>query len=173
MGGRVVKLSCVAVVAASATLLLGAATARPASDGSGFFVGFSEDLPRAIGTEAVTPARDLGAGAFRFTLQWEPGQTRVADSDIVDFQDAVTAGLKVVLAVYNNSGSKAPKTGVARDQYCAYVKDALARLPSMRDVVIWNEPNKSFFWSPQLAGEDAPAAPVAYEAVLVATTSST
>src|SRR5215207_2269621 len=100
MGGRVVKLSCVAVVAASATLLLGAATARPASDGSGFFVGFSEDLPRAIGTQAVTPARDLGAGAFRFTLQWAPGQTRVAESDVLDFQDAIrdTNGMKVVLA---------------------------------------------------------------------------
>ena len=158
------KLAWVAAVAA--TLLFGAANAQPALDGEDFIVGFSDDMPRAIGEEAVTPARDLGAGAFRFTLQWEPGQTRVADSDIVDFQDAVTAGLKVVLAVYNNSGSKAPKTGVARDQYCAYVKDALARLPSMRDVVIWNEPNKSFFWSPQLAGEDAPAAPVAYEAVL-------
>ena len=43
------------------TLLVGP-TALPAPDGT-FFVGFSEDMPRAIGPEAVTPARDLGAGA--------------------------------------------------------------------------------------------------------------
>ena len=55
----------------------------------------------------------------------------------------------------------APKTPAARDQYCEYVRDALARLPSIRDVVIWNEPNKSQFWSPQSA-----EAPVAYEALL-------
>jgi Ca2+-binding RTX toxin-like protein len=36
----------------------------------------------------------------------------------------------------------------------------------VRDVVIWNEPNKSLFWSPQLAGDGASASPVAYEALL-------
>ncbi len=154
-----------ALVAASGTLLLGAATARPALDGPGFFVGFSEDLPRAIGADAVTPARDLGAKAFRFTLQWAPGQTRVADSDVADFEDAIrdTAGMGVVLAVYSYgpNAQHAPKTQAAREQYCAYVRDALTRLPSIRDVVIWNEPNKSLFWSPQSA-----EAPVAYEALL-------
>ena len=154
-----------AVAAASGALLLGAATARPALDGPGFFVGFSEDLPRAIGEEAVTPARDLGAGAFRFTLQWAPGETRVADSDVADLQEAVrdTAGMKVVLAVYSYGphAQDAPKTPAAREDYCAYVRDALTRLPSIRAVVIWNEPNKSLFWSPQSA-----EAPVAYQALL-------
>ena len=162
------KLGSLAAVATSVALLLGAATAQSRLASEGFFVGFSEDLPRAIGEEAVTPARELGAEAFRFTLQWTPGQTRIAESDVVDFQDALrdTAGLKVVLAVYNNVGSNAPKTEVARSQYCAYVRDALTRLPSIRDVVIWNEPNKSFFWSPQLPEGDAAASPEAYEELL-------
>jgi hypothetical protein len=113
------KLAWIAVAAASGTLLLGAATARPALDGPGFFVGFSEDLPRAIGPDAVTPARDLGAKSFRFTLQqWRPGQIRVADSDIADLRDAVrdTAGMKAVLAVYS-FGSDTPQTDVDREQY--------------------------------------------------------
>jgi RTX calcium-binding nonapeptide repeat (4 copies) len=161
------KLSWVSVAVTSVALLLGAATAHPALDDPGFFVGFSEDLPRAIGEEAVTPARELGAKSFRFTLQWTPGQTRVAESDIVDLQDAVhdTAGMKVVLAVYS-FGSNAPQTDSGRGQYCAYVRNALDRLPSIRDVVIWNEPNKSLFWSPQPAGDAAAASPVAYEALL-------
>ena len=164
MGRRWLMLGWVAVVATSGALLLGAATARPALDGPGFVVGFSEDLPRAIGPDAVTPARDLGAKAFRFTLQWAPGRTRVADSDIANFEDAVrdTAGMGVVLAVYSYpDAQQAPKTPAARDEYCAYVRDALTRLPSIRDVVIWNEPNKSQFWSPKSA-----EAPVAYEALL-------
>jgi hypothetical protein len=167
MGGRGVKLAWITVLAVSVTLL-GAATARPALDGPGFFAGFSDDMPRAIGTAAVTPARELGAGAFRFTLQWEPGQTRVSDIDIDDFREALrdTAGMKVVLAVYNNAGTKAPRTQSARDQYCAYVEDALTRLPSIRDVVIWNEPNKLQFWSPQLGTGGIPDAPDAYEALL-------
>ncbi len=106
------KLGWLAVIAASATLLLGAASAQPALEVPGFFVGFSDDLPRAIGPAAVEPAQELGAEAFRFTLQWEPGQTRVADRDIDDLQEALqdTAGMKVVLAVYSNTGSWAPKT---------------------------------------------------------------
>ena len=165
MGRRWVMLGWVAVVATSGALLLGAATARPALDGPGFVVGFSEDLPRAIGPDAVTPARDLGAKAFRFTLQWAPGRTRVADSDIANFEDAVrdTAGMGVVLAVYSYGPTRSMRRRpqAARDEYCAYVRDALTRLPSIRDVVIWNEPNKSQFWSPQSA-----EAPVAYEALL-------
>jgi hypothetical protein len=166
MGRAVVKVAWMAVAVASATLLLGPATAQ-SEPGSGFVVGFSEDLPRAIGEPAVTPARDLGAKSFRFTLQWAPGQTRVADSDIADFQDAIrdTSGMKVVLAVYSFR-TNAPQTDSRRGEYCAYVEDALTRLPSIRDVVIWNEPNKSLFWSPQLAGNGAESSPVSYEALL-------
>ena len=164
MGRRYVMLGWAALVATTGALLLGAATARPALDGPGFFVGFSEDMPRAIGAEAVTPARDLGADAFRFTLQWASGKTRVADSDVADFEDAVrdTAGMRAVLAVYGfgPNAQDAPKTEAARDQFCAYLRDALTRLPSIRDVVIWNEPNKIQFWSPQTGS------PVAYEALL-------
>jgi hypothetical protein len=158
-----------ALLATSGTLLLGAVTAQPAlaPSGEGFTVGFSEDLPRAIGPEAVTPARDLGAKSFRFTLQWSPGQTRIAESDVVDLQDAVSdaSGMTVVLAVYS-FGANAPQTDFGRGEFCAYVRDALTRLPSVRDVVIWNEPNKSLFWSPQPAANGASAAPVAYEALL-------
>jgi RTX calcium-binding nonapeptide repeat (4 copies) len=161
-------LAWLTAAAASGALLLGATTAQPAVDDPGFFVGFSEDQPKVIGAEAVEPARDLGASAFRITLQWTPGQTRVADAEVVRLDRAVdaAAGMKVVLAVYGNAAASAPQTDVARGQYCGYVQDALARFPSVRDVVIWNEPNKSLFWRPQLAGDGAAAAPVAYEALL-------
>jgi chitodextrinase len=161
-------LAWLALVVASGALLSGAATAQPALDEAGFYVGFSEDLPKWIRAEAVEPARDLGARAFRITLQWTPGQTALADAQVVELQRAVGAatGMKLVLSVYGAAGSSAPQTDGARDQYCAYVQDALARFPSLRDVVIWNEPNKSLFWWPQLATEGAAAAPAAYEALL-------
>jgi RTX calcium-binding nonapeptide repeat (4 copies) len=161
-------LAWFAVAAVSGVLLLGAPTAQPAPDDAGFFVGFSEDLPKWVGAEAVEPARDLGGSAFRITLQWAPGQTRLADADVVELERAVGAatGMKVVLSVYGDAGSNAPQTDDARGEYCAYVGDALARFPSVRDVVIWNEPNKSFFWRPQLSGDGASSAPVAYEALL-------
>jgi hypothetical protein len=121
-------LAWFAVAAVSGVLLLGAPTAQPAPDDAGFFVGFSEDLPKWVGAEAVEPARDLGGSAFRITLQWAPGQTRLADADVVELERAVGAatGMKVVLSVYGDAGSNAPQTDDARGEYCAYVGDALA-----------------------------------------------
>jgi hypothetical protein len=115
MGRGVHTLGLMAVMAASATLVLGAATAQPAVDGA-FFVGFSEDMPRAIGPDAVTPARDLGAGAFRFTLQWPPGKTRVSDTDVADLAQAVadTSGMKVVYASGCTNDSDCDVSGAQR-----------------------------------------------------------
>jgi fibronectin type 3 domain-containing protein len=149
--------------AVAAAFVCGIPAASP-SDGSGFFVGFSEDLPKQVGSTAVTPARQLGAGAFRFTLQWSPGTTVLSSADAAALGKAVTAasgsGMRTVLAVYGTAGTSAPVDATARTTYCGYVKDALQRFPAVRDVVIWNEPNKRLFWNPQT---DAPAQ---YEALL-------
>src|SRR5918999_3180745 len=113
------RLGWLTAVAASAVLALRAATAQPAPGGDGFFVGFSEYLPRVIGAEAVEPGRDLGAKAFRITLDWKPGQLRVADNDAVELERAVraAAGMKVVLAVYSlGTPASAPQTDVARGE---------------------------------------------------------
>ena len=135
---------------------------------SGFFIGFSDDLPKQVGADAVTPATQLGASAFRFTLQWSPGVTQLSATDASGLDKAVgaAAGSRIVLTVYGTSGDAAPTDATRRDQYCSYVKSALARYASIRDVVLWNEPNKSLFWKPQLNADGSPAVPAAYEALL-------
>jgi len=132
------------------------------SDGAGFFVGFSDDLPTQLGAAAVTPARQLGASAFRITLRWSPGQTALTAADATRLQTATSAaaGMRIVLAAYGTAGTAAPLDAAARDQYCGTLADAVTRFPAIRDVAIWNEPNKRLFWNPQ-AG-----APAAYEALL-------
>jgi chitodextrinase len=151
-----------ALVAASATAFVAAVSAASPSDGSGFFVGFSDDLPKQAGAAAVAPAQQLGATAFRFTLQWVPGETALTESDAAGLGKAVPAasGMRVVLSVYGNAGTAAPVDAAARDAYCAYVRDAVTRYPAIRDVAIWNEPNKRLFWNPQ------DSAPAQYEALL-------
>jgi hypothetical protein len=141
--------------------VLAVPSARTASP-AGFFVGFTEDLPKAIGSSAVEPAAQLGAKAFRITLMWSPGQTQLtaAAQEQLDRANAAAQGMRVVLSVYADAGSKAPLDAAGRDAYCAYVRNVLGRYASIRDVAIWNEPNKNMFWSPQ---QDAPAA---YEALI-------
>jgi chitodextrinase len=110
----------------------------------------------------VTPAATLGARAFRFTLRWTPGTSSLSAADVAELDTGVTAanGMRIVLAVYGTSGAAAPVDATGRDQYCAYVASALSRYQTIRDVVIWNEPNKRLFWNPQ---DNAPAL---YESLL-------
>lgn len=138
----------------------GAAASAPST--TPFLVGFSDDLPKEIGSAAVAPAAELGGRAFRLTTLWEPGQTALAAAEAAKLDRATSAasGQRLVLAVYASAGTKAPQDAAGRTAYCTYVQALLARYPSIRDVVIWNEPNKNLFWSPQ-AG-----APAAYEALL-------
>jgi len=127
-----------------------------------FFVGFTEDLPKEIGGEAVRPATGLGARSLRLTLMWSPGQTRLRADDKMKLGRAIGAApaMRIVLAVYADGPSKAPQDAASRSAYCTYLRKVLTRFRSIRDVAVWNEPNTSAFWYPQVG------APAAYEALL-------
>jgi uncharacterized protein YkwD len=164
-GGVVVALSG---LVAEAWLRGPAVPPAIASSSAGnFFVGFGDDALKFNPGAAVPVARRLGATAFRITLGWEPGQTRLAPVDAAELDRAVrsAAGMRLVLAVYA-TGAKAPVTSELRDQYCEYVRSTLERHPQINDVVIWNEPNKSHFWRPQFTADGSSAAPPAYAALL-------
>jgi hypothetical protein len=143
------------------------ATAPLAHAESTFFFGFSDDSPKWAGATAAEPGQAVGASAFRITLRWVPGESDLTPQDITDVARAVagTSGLRLVLAVFG-SATSAPQDDVSRTQFCTYAKNAVARFPSISDVVIWNEPNLSASWRPQFNQDDSSAAPAAYEALL-------
>ena len=150
------------LAAVLAALLVAGDSPGHAAPGEPFVVGFSEDLPKEIGADAVAPAAELGGAAFRLTTSWTPGRTLIPAAEATKLSRAVAAagGQRLVLAVYGESGADAPQTAAARDAYCGYVATVLAAYPAFRDVVIWTEPNTRLFWNPQ-AGAAA-----AYEALL-------
>lgn len=147
-------------IAGAAALVLAAGSAGASTPS--LLVGFSENLPEDIGTAATGPAKDLGAGAMRITVDWSAGRTSLlaADQAKLDRATGAAGGLQLVLAVYGDTGSSAPVDAAGRDTYCTYVRNVLSRYSAIRDVVLWNEPNKSLFWSPQAN------APALYEALL-------
>jgi chitodextrinase len=151
-----------AIAAAALTVLVVALPAATADPGTPFFVGFTDDLVKNQGAVAVGPATDLGAKSFRITLFWDPGQTQLDPAETGDLDRATHAapGMRLVLAVYATSGLYAPVDSTARDTYCTFIRNVLTRYSSLRDVVIWNEPNKRLFWNPQTN------APALYEALL-------
>lgn len=144
---------------------LGEEVAVADSSREGFLVGFSDDAVKWDPTVAEL-ARGLGAPAFRVTLLWTRGQRELAADDVRSLGRAVGSGARIVLSVYAHSADEAPLTPDTRDDYCEYVRGTLERFPAIRDVVIWNEPNKSHFWRPQFGADGSSSAPAAYGELL-------
>ncbi len=151
-----------------ASALLVAPAARA---GTGLFVGFADDALKGSGSSsaAAAAARDLGASGFRISVNWDGSQTTLAPADDADLDRAVAAaagGLKIVLVVVGATASLAPQTDSARDTYCTYTRNVLARYPAIGDIAIWNEPNKTASWRPQFNPDGSSSSPAAYEALL-------
>src|SRR5215212_7370790 len=165
-GGSAFVRNLAVVVAALCAALAGAGAATA---GDGFFVGVSDDHVKFESGPAGSALRSLGARSVRLTLQWSKGQTDLSASDrgwLDRATGAVGGDVRVVLSVYGASRDDAPLDDSAREQYCGFVRSALARYPRIHDVVIWNEVNKSHFWNPQFNADGSSAAPAAYEALL-------
>jgi hypothetical protein len=138
-----------ALLVVLALFVASCATASVARAGSNFFFGFSDDGPKWGGAAAVGPGRAAGASAFRVMLRWAPGESDLTAQDVTEVANAVSgaSGLRLVLAVYGNAASP-PQDDASRTQFCTYATNAVARFPSINDLVIWNEPNLSSFWRP-------------------------
>jgi hypothetical protein len=159
-GMRAGALAAVCLAAIGAALGARAATAAP-----GLIVGATEDMFRLEPGLAGSVARDLGLRAARVSLHWEAGQTALKPEDASELRNAASTGVRVVVAVYGWRDT-APQDDGSRDAYCTYVRDMLEQVPQINDVVIWNEPNISYFWRPQFAADGRSASPAAYEALL-------
>jgi hypothetical protein len=150
-----------------AVLLAAALGAGAARADSNLFVGVGEDNLMGRPAETVAIARDLGVKAFRLSLMWEPGQTELAPHVRAGLDNAViaAAGTRIVLAVYGPRGAP-PLPPVGPDEYCTYIKNVLTEYPQINDVVIWNEPNLTYYWRPQFHEDGTSAAPAAYHNLL-------
>ncbi len=139
--------------------------ARSAGAAPGLLVGATEDMFKLEPGLARSLAGDLGLGAARVSLHWDAGQTTLHGSDAAELDNAVSTGVRVIVAVYGWRDT-APQDDASREAYCSYVRGVLQRYPQIQDVVVWNEPNISYFWRPQFDATGASVAPAAYGALL-------
>ena len=150
------------------TILLALVLAPAARADSDLLVGIVDDQLKwtAHPKPTTTALRDLGIGALRVPLTWHRGTTRLTRTDIVAMNRVVagTFPMRIVLTVSGPS-RQAPRTEADRTGFCAYMRDALARYPTIRDVTIWNEVNSNDFWFPQFENGSS-VAPREYAALL-------
>lgn len=140
----------VVAIAAAVTVVL---VTRPAP-APRLLVGIDDDsvkwLDRPDGP--LAHYRRLGVEAVRLWIPWHgEARPRGVTTVYLDRAEALAQrGQRVVLAVFGFARD-APTTTPAQGRYCAFVRRALARVPSVRDVVVWNEANSPTYW-PESAG---------------------
>ena len=139
--------------------------ARSAAAAPGLMVGATDEMFKVEPARSATFAQDLGLTGARVTLHWDAGRTTLSPDDAAQLQIAASAGTRLILSVYGWRDD-APQTDAARDAYCSFIRDVLVQVPRVNDVVIWNEPNLSYFWRPQFDAAGNSIAPAAYEALL-------
>ncbi len=150
-------LACVVALAAAPAALAG----------PNLIVGVTEDGLRFEPQDVQRDARALGLDAVRITLRWRSGQAAPTSTQRRELANATSAeGLRVVLSVFGERAVDAPRTPAARTRYCGFVRSILDEFPAVRDVVVWNEPNKTFFWRPQFDAGGRSLAPREYAALL-------
>ncbi|MGZ8793382.1 MAG: hypothetical protein ACXW0F_01835, partial [Gaiellaceae bacterium] len=118
-------------------------------------VGVTDDTAKWMARQdgIVGVHRDLRLMAVRVTIPWKPGQvrpTKLQQLYLHRIARMIELNDRIVLAVYNVA-RYAPTAGPARNQYCAFLRGVVRRLPLIHDVEIWNEANSPAYW-PQDGG---------------------
>ena len=159
--------------------LLAALAAAPAAfaGGSSISLGAAEDAVRAptlVEAEAsMGLLRLAGFRAVRITSTWEPGLTAPTEHEATVLGNVAAAaalhGVRVYISVYHAGSSTTPLTPESRAAFAAYVAEIVRANPSLRDVIVGNEPNLNRFWLPQFNEDGTGASAPAYNELLAAT----
>ena len=136
--------------------------------------GAAEDVVRAPDLPSakakMTMLRLAGFSSVRVTSQWqgtEAAPSAGRDRDPPQRRRRGPAlGVRVYLAVYPTGSRVTPLTPEARELFAAYVTALKQQLPSVKDVIVGNEPNLNRFWLPQFNPDGTDAAAPAYLALL-------
>lgn len=167
------------LLAALAAAFGAAALAAPAvaAAGPGLVVGVVEDDARAsslVEAEArMQLLRVSGFRAVRVTSYWTPGHERPTDAELAVLENVGEAGrrngVRVLVTVMHPGSRTTPLDDQTRGQFASYAAAIVAAVPTIRNVIVANEPNLNRFWLPQFAEDGSSAAPAAYLQLLART----
>jgi hypothetical protein len=165
-------LRLVAVLAAWLTLA-GAAQAG----GPGLVLGSTEDAVRSTTLATAKAQMDLlalaGFGAVRITQIWAPGERALSTEDATVLANVAAAAklsnVTVITSVLNFGSKTTPLTAADQSDFAAYAANLVKRVPSMRILIVGNEPNLNRYWLPQFNADGTDAAAPAYESLLATT----
>ena len=164
-------------VLAALGAVIGLAAPSVATAGPGLITGAVEDDVRAsslVEAEArMTTLRLAGFRAVRVTSFWTPGLRKPTDGELTVLENVGAAaerhGVRVYLTVMHPGSRTTPLAEEARAEFASYAAAVVRSAPSLRHVIVGNEPNLNRFWLPQFALDGSNAAAPAYLALLAQT----
>jgi len=164
-----------------AVLLVGLAGTAPAVSAhpapakpKTLFVGAAEDAAKdggAIGADAkMTLAALAGFDTIRLTSIWHPGERAITGGEQATLQavadSAALHGIRLIVSVYPYGSRTVPQYATPRAQFAAYAASIPRFVPSIRYVIVGNEPNLNRFWMPQFTKSGLDAAATSYLGLL-------
>lgn len=166
---------------ATAALALCALVAIPASSapaaGPTMAFGAAEDAVRqddpAVARQKMAQLAAAGFRAVRITSLWVPPATAPTPGEITVVSNVAAAakayGVTLYVSVLSPGSKTTPLTPEAQAQFAQYASALVRTVPSLRNVIVGNEPNLNRFWLPQFNQDGTDAAAPAYETLLAQT----
>lgn len=137
-------------------------------------VGAAEDAAKSGDpTGKMALAGAAGFDTIRITSIWRPGQTTVSGEELETLRsvaDAAAAdGISLIVSVYPYGSATTPRYATTRRQFASYAASIPHLIPSIRHVIVGNEPNLNRFWMPQFTKKGLDAAASSYLGLLAQT----
>jgi hypothetical protein len=155
-----------ALVCASLTLI------GPAQ--AGLSVGVVDDRPVGSpdgGAAFFTVMNDVGLREVRLSLRWDPTAPATIENQ-AQIQSvlpvATLRGVRVVLSVAPAKARSITDSPASAGQFAAFLQQVARTFPTVKDVIVGNEPNQPRFWQPQFDANGKGISGAAFEPLLAA-----
>jgi hypothetical protein len=115
--------------------------------------------------------RDIGLSEVRVTILWDPAApTLIRDQAEIErmLPFAQARGIRVLFVIDLAHPRAVGNSAAAAGRFAAFAGLVARTFPTVKDIIIGNEPNQTRFWQPQYSPKGSPAACVAYERLLAA-----
>ena len=151
--------------------------AAPAEAARPFLLAATDPLlaqtnPAASQREAARLSA-AGLNGVRLMLPWTLGVSTPSAPELTRLQNAAAAAtarrLTLVLALYPAGSSQTPLTDAARADFAQWAAAIARGVPSVRNIVVGNQPNLNRFWLPQFDSTGGDAAAPAFVSLLAQT----
>ena len=135
-------------------------------------VGVVDDHAKGANAEGFFgQMTDIGLSEVRVTILWDPAapltiRDQAAIERILPFAQA--RGIRVLFVLDLATPTAVGNSAAAAGRFAAFAAHVARTFPSVRDIIVGNEPNQTRFWQPQYNRNGSPAACVAYERLLAA-----